>query len=232
MLGGGATAFMRLGHHTEAEQAASYIGRQHTFVLSQLTATLGGNETHTRTDTEGQASPTPSRRLAPGLDRRPSGGGSRNGGPDPLPTAVTTSRNWSDAQSWATGTNWSDAADRQRVYEYAVEPSVLQNLPDQALLLTARGSGRPVTCARSSATPPSSPCPGSAPCHCPIAPPPPQPERLPPRSRRRPGSGAPSRPGLRQTHWPAWADPGAAAGPPELPPVPASRPPSDRQAGT
>jgi hypothetical protein len=28
MLGGGTAAFMRLGHHAEAEQAASYIGRQ------------------------------------------------------------------------------------------------------------------------------------------------------------------------------------------------------------
>jgi hypothetical protein len=55
VLGGGTAAFMRLGHHGEAEQAASYIGRQHTFVLSQLTATLGGNETHTRTDTEGHS---------------------------------------------------------------------------------------------------------------------------------------------------------------------------------
>ena len=34
LLGGGTAAFMRLGHHAEAEQAASYIGRQHKFVLS------------------------------------------------------------------------------------------------------------------------------------------------------------------------------------------------------
>ena len=30
------------------------------------------------------------------------------------------------------------------MYEYAVEPAVLQNLPDQALLLVTRGSGGPV----------------------------------------------------------------------------------------
>jgi hypothetical protein len=63
---------------------------------------------------------------------------------------LTTSRNWSIAQSWATGTNWSAAAAAQRVYEFAVEPSVLQHLPDHALLLTVPGRGgpdlRPVEC--------------------------------------------------------------------------------------
>jgi hypothetical protein len=54
------------------------------------------------------------------------------------------SRNWSTARSWAESTNWNNAAASQRVYEYAVEPAVLQNLPDQALLLVTRGSGGPV----------------------------------------------------------------------------------------
>ena len=55
MLGGGAAAFMRLGHHGEAEQAAAYIGRQHRFVLSNVTASLGGSDTQTLTETEGQS---------------------------------------------------------------------------------------------------------------------------------------------------------------------------------
>ena len=59
LLGGGTAGFMRLGNHAEAEQAPNFIGRQRTFVLSQLTATIGGNETHTRTETEGTASPVP-----------------------------------------------------------------------------------------------------------------------------------------------------------------------------
>jgi hypothetical protein len=42
VLGGGTTAFMRLGNHAEAEQAAAYIGRRHTFVVSSFTATRGG----------------------------------------------------------------------------------------------------------------------------------------------------------------------------------------------
>jgi hypothetical protein len=45
--------------------------------------------------------------------------------------------------SQSDGTSWSDAAATQRVYEYAVEPAVLQNLPDHALLLTARGPSGP-----------------------------------------------------------------------------------------
>lgn len=74
VLGGGTTAFMRLGNHTEAQQAAAYIGRRHTFVVSSFTATRGGEA-------------------------------------------------------------------RQHVYEYAVEPTALQNLPDRALLLADRSGG-------------------------------------------------------------------------------------------
>jgi hypothetical protein len=138
VLGGGAVAFMRLGHHGEAEQAASNIGRQHKFVLSQLTATLGGNETHTRTDTEGYGV-TDAFTFGSSQGWADSHlGGSRNNGMS-RSRGLTTSRNWSVAQSWATGTNWSTAAAAQRVYEFAVEPSVLQNLPDHALLLTGPG---------------------------------------------------------------------------------------------
>ena len=148
MLGGGAAAFMRLGHHGEAEQAAAYIGRQHRFVLSNVTASLGGSDTHTITETEGQTltdtihigghagwkGRIPRRGLrGPGHDesRRPA-------------RSRSVARNWSTARSWAESTNWSNAAASQRVYEYAVEPAVLQNLPDQALLLVTRGPGGPV----------------------------------------------------------------------------------------
>ena len=56
---------------------------------------------------------------------------------------TSTSQNWSTGQSWADGTSWSDASSTQRVYEYTVEPSVLQNLPDRALLLALPGSAGP-----------------------------------------------------------------------------------------
>ena len=79
---------------------------------------------------------------APGWAEDPHGGGSRNGGLS-RSGGVTASRNWFVAQSWATGTKWSDATIAQRVYEFAVEPSVLQNLPDHALLLTVPGRTGP-----------------------------------------------------------------------------------------
>jgi hypothetical protein len=133
MLGGGTAAFMRLGNHDEAEQAASYIGRQHKFVLSQLTATSGGNQSLTRSDTQGYGDSDTSSRSWQEFHLGP---GSRSRG-------TSTSRNWSTAQSWADGTSWSDAVTTQRVYEYAVEPTVLQNLPDHALLLAGRGPAGP-----------------------------------------------------------------------------------------
>jgi hypothetical protein len=57
----------------------------------------------------------------------------------------TTSRDrsvnqgWNSSVSWTGGTSWSDAASVQRVYEYIVEPGVLQNLPENALLLADSG---------------------------------------------------------------------------------------------
>jgi hypothetical protein len=143
MIGGGATAFMRLGNHAEAEQAASFLGRHHRFVLSQFTATNGGNQTSTRSDTYTYGS-TESRGLASTrgwaedhLGARTASGG-RTGSRD-----FSRSQSWSTSLSRADGTNWSDAASVQRVYEYAVEPAVLQN--------------------PSNATPRSLPCRASAP---------------------------------------------------------------------
>jgi hypothetical protein len=148
MLGGGAAAFMRLGHHAEAEQAAAYIGRQHQFVLSQVTATLGGSDTHTLTQTEGQTvTDTIHIGGRPGWKAAAPRYRPRNEGRDEsrrYSRSRAVSRNWSTARSWAESTNWSNAAASQRVYEYTVEPAVLQNLPDQALLLVTRGSGGPV----------------------------------------------------------------------------------------
>jgi len=150
MLGGGAAAFMRLGNHAEAEQAASYIGRQHKFVLSQLTATHGGSRTATATTTQADTAGdtitvgwntgwnTTSTGLLAGQSGRGRAGGRNRS------VSRSVSRTWSDALSWAEGSNWSGAAASQRVYEYAVEPPVLQHLPDQALLLVTSTPGGPV----------------------------------------------------------------------------------------
>ncbi|TDD23770.1 hypothetical protein E1287_38720, partial [Actinomadura sp. KC06] len=171
MIGGGAVAFMRLGNHEDAARAADFIGRDHRFVLSQITKNIGGNESHTSTGTEGEAdSETLSTSRTTGTSRNwgtsrssgtsHSGGemfgmfpersasyqrGSNRGGStstsDTEGTATSTSRNWSAAYAYAQGTNWSDADTTQRVYEYAVEPVTLQHLPDHALLLVESAPG-------------------------------------------------------------------------------------------
>ena len=143
LLGGGTTAFMRLGNHHEAEQAATYLGRQHTFVMSSFTATRGGNATSSSGGSDGYGtSDTSSNAKTRGWQN--SGflgfGGDSSGGKSRT-TGTAESRNWSGNWSQADGTNWADASARQRVYEYRVEPSALQNLPDFAVLLADRTTG-------------------------------------------------------------------------------------------
>jgi hypothetical protein len=165
MIGGGTVAFMRLGNHEDATRAADFIGRDYKFVLSQITKNVGGNESHTDSDTQG-AGDSDSISLSTSIGTSTnwgttrssgvtrSGGGpfgffadrstntgdsrTRGGGTSETDThgeSRAVSRNWSSAYSYAIGTNWSDADTTQRVYEYAVEPVTLQHLPDHALLL-------------------------------------------------------------------------------------------------
>ena len=64
-------------------------------------------------------------------------GSTRSGG-QTRTTGTSTSRTRGTSWSAADGTSWSDAQARQRAYEFAVEPTVLQNLPDHAMLLADR----------------------------------------------------------------------------------------------
>jgi hypothetical protein len=140
MIGGGTTAFMRLGNHHEAEQAAAFIGRHHKFVLSAWTATRGGEHSTTRGSSESW-----------GTSQSRGTSATRGWSEDHLfsqSTSGSRTRSREDGQNYSyaaeqsqtDGTSWSDAASTQRVYEYAVEPAVLQNLPDGALLLAGRGA--------------------------------------------------------------------------------------------
>jgi hypothetical protein len=117
LAGGGVTAFMRLGNHAEADQAAAHLGRRHSFVVSSYTASHGwqGNG-------------------FPGFHEASSGGRTRTDG-------TSTSQNWSQSWPGSDGRSWGDTQTRQRVYEYAVEPTALQNLPEYALLLADRSGG-------------------------------------------------------------------------------------------
>lgn len=151
--GGGAVGFMRLGNHEEARQAADFIGREHRFLVTQVTRTLGGSETHTVGETEGGSE---SRGFTVGRGKGLSragllglGGVSRNWSRNESRSWNVT-RNWSQTRSVADGVNWSEATSEQRVYEYAVEPRTLQDLPDYAMIVVRRqGDGTdvvPVEC--------------------------------------------------------------------------------------
>jgi len=137
--GAAATAFMRLGNHAEAGQAASFIGRYHSFTVSGWTVTQGGEHAATRTDgysygTSHSHGTSTTRGWSGGLWHESSSGGhaqSRDHG---------RSQEWSHSDATSDGTSWSSTQNTQRVYEYAVEPAVLQNLPGNALLLPARGT--------------------------------------------------------------------------------------------
>ena len=215
VLGAGATAFMRLGNHIEAQQAADYIGRQHTFVLSQLTATDGGSRTRTTTRTEGH---TVTDTLGVGWhtgwatsrSSAPAGGSESESGGSNRSQGRSVSRTWSTAWSQADGTTWSSAAATQRVYEYAVEPAVLQNLPDHALLLVTRGPGgpalQPVECDPAIITLPRA---STRPLQDPALP-----------ARPGPRRPEPFGPGAAHDSWPAWSGRSRPADQAELPQVP------------
>jgi hypothetical protein len=146
LLGGGTAAFMRLGNHAEAEQAATYIGRRHTFVVSSFTVTQGGSLTVTRgtSDSYGTGTNTSVARSSGWSDvpGGPLSGNAHSGGRTGT-TGTSTSRTVGTNWSQGDGTNWSDAQARQRVYEFAVEPTILQGLPEHALLVTDRSGAGP-----------------------------------------------------------------------------------------
>lgn len=141
--GAAATAFMRLGNHHEAEQAASFIGRHHKFTISGWTATQGGE--HSTASTSGYSHGTSQSR-----GTSTTSGWSDNGIWDQMSSGGRTrsrdqgsSQDWSQSGTTSDGQSWGTAQSIQRVYEYAVEPVVLQNLPGSALLLPARGTAGP-----------------------------------------------------------------------------------------
>jgi len=169
LLGGGTAAFMKLGNHLEAEQAASYIGRGHRFEISQLGVSQGGTETHTWARTENTVtgasehhSESATESVIRGRSRNvqvPAFGlgaaymflGYSSGKSEYEGEAHTRgtvrgsnwSRAWGTSQAYASSTNWHESAIRQRVYEYRVEPRTLQDLPDYAMLVVEPTPGGP-----------------------------------------------------------------------------------------
>jgi hypothetical protein len=222
LIGGADTAFMRLGNHHEAEQAAAFIGRGHKFVLSGHTTTRGGDRTRTAGTTRTW-----------GTSQSRGYNSSRGWSEDHLFNATDSgshgksrdyTKNYSHGteESMSQGTNWSHARTTERVYEYTVEPTVLQSLPDNALLLinrTASTSLQPVDCHPGIVTvpslttsphqpPPVQDQPGAHPAQA--VPPASQPALTPPRTQPRWPAGQPdaqprhTRPIRRQPRTPWW----------------------------
>ncbi|WNV86127.1 hypothetical protein [Umezawaea sp. Da 62-37] len=126
-----ATIIMRPGTAADAVRAADFIGREHRFVRDRLTDEVGRTITRGVAHTAGQTE-WPVRVVWPG------------GAPGAVDrwsatTALTTST--SDTVSKSESDMYSHSETTSRVYEYAVEPKSLQELPVTAFLLVEPTTG-------------------------------------------------------------------------------------------
>ncbi|HWD81615.1 MAG TPA: hypothetical protein VG497_22125 [Kribbella sp.] len=149
VLGGGdAVLFMRLGNAKEAEQAATFIGRQHRLVASQFTYSHGTNTSTSTSDstTRGNSASTSdtvgvqtsdSRQATFGLlfNRRHRSGSKTSG--EQYSSSTTGGTSWSESTSTSasSGTTESTSIGYQRTYEFSMEPTVLQGLSPTAFVM-------------------------------------------------------------------------------------------------
>ncbi|MFL6140691.1 MAG: hypothetical protein ACJ72N_02330 [Labedaea sp.] len=156
MLGGmdSVALLMRLGNGREAATAAEYIGRGHTFKLSQLTRQMGRTATDggssSTTDTEGG-----SESVTRGRSDTSTSGGSFSGGSHSSRSFGTSwshsltdtwSTSWQKAKNWSESTSTTDGQTLQRSYDFSVEPTEIQNLePTQFILVDSAPQGRRIT---------------------------------------------------------------------------------------
>ncbi|CCH32720.1 hypothetical protein BN6_54610 [Saccharothrix espanaensis DSM 44229] len=147
LLGGddSATILMRLGNHEEAKVAAEFIGREHTFKISQITRQVGQSFTEGHSDATGTQSSashnegTHRSRPAPArwFDRK-AGSESSSAG-----TATSRSDTWQHTVNYSLADSESTGTTESRVYEFTVEPTQLQDLPPTAFILVEHnGVGR------------------------------------------------------------------------------------------
>lgn len=158
VLGGGdAVMFMRLGNAREAEHAATFIGKHHKLVLNQISVSesSSASTTHSRSTNESesdQESVTKGKQWARNRNYHvgvimdfPHDSGSRNTGEQrSTTTGKSTSFSTGTSDSEQTGTSTSESVSMSRVYEYAVEPTLLQSLSSTAFVLVdPRDPGSP-----------------------------------------------------------------------------------------
>lgn len=145
----GATVFMRMGNAQEAAAAAEHIGRGHTFVRSQLTRTTSAADSVTRSHshTKGRSvgrsrSTTRGSSIGFSWAQPPNFNLSRS-----RTSGLTVTRSNSKTEGTSQGRTVTDAEGETvaRVYEFTVEPTVLQSLePLSFLVVDAVGGERHV----------------------------------------------------------------------------------------
>jgi hypothetical protein len=134
LLGGSdsASLIMRLGNAQEATSAAEYIGRGHSFTLTQLSRQTGDTRT-TGTSTSTGSSTTHS------TSNGRSGGRAGWGWNQSESESESTSTQEGTSESWATSV--SDSQTITRVYEFTVEPTQIQSLPASAFIMVESAAG-------------------------------------------------------------------------------------------
>jgi hypothetical protein len=149
---GSAAIIMRLGNAKEAAAAAEFIGRGHSFVLSQVTAQVGKSFTTGESASVGGQegiSETVGRSGTRGTSHVPGqvfAGRSTSSG---WQESVTRSRSasWQQTRNYSVADSTTDGTTHQRVYEFTVEPTAIQSLPATAFILvnTSGGARRVIT---------------------------------------------------------------------------------------
>jgi hypothetical protein len=137
---GGAVCVMKMFNHQDAEIAAQFIGREHRFVLSQLTRQAGRSFTESGGDSFGVST-------GRGSEGPPSVWEPRG----PV-VGVSESRGhaWTGVRNWSAGQQFGRGSTLARSYEFAVEPREILGMPETAFILVdSSGAGRRVVMADS-----------------------------------------------------------------------------------
>jgi hypothetical protein len=135
---GGAVCIMKMYNHRDANIAAEFIGKEHKFVLNQLTRQVGT----TFTDGGGDSFAATTNSGTNSKQRR---SGTRGRG-----TGLSDSRGhtWTGTRNWSNADNLSNSTSSGRVHEFMIDPQQILGLPETAFFLVDNsGQGRRVTLA-------------------------------------------------------------------------------------
>ncbi|QQQ80139.1 hypothetical protein IOD16_18175 [Saccharothrix sp. 6-C] len=134
---GSATILMRMGNADEAEAAAKFVGRGHSFVETQVAEQVGSSVTEGTSETKGTQTST-SENQGTHLNKPRSArvwdwkAGSKG---ESFGTATSRTNSWSYTANYSTAVNEGITTTTSRVYEFTVEPTKFQELPDTAFVL-------------------------------------------------------------------------------------------------